>query len=100
VQGARVMAVHHAVGNSRQRNSGYRLSRVNIMAQGLSTPNPSLSPTHTTTTHYAHYQASTLACKESVCHYISTQYCNTETVFIYIPLPPDQHHISDVANWR
>ena len=33
-------------------------------------------------------------------HYNSTQYCNTETVFIYIPLPPDQHHISDVANWR
>jgi len=32
-------------------------------------------------------------------HYNSTQYCNTETVFIYIPLPPDQHHISDVANW-
>ena len=30
----------------------------------------------------------------------STQCCNTETVFIYIPLPPDQHHISDVANWR
>jgi len=29
-------------------------------------------------------------------HYNSTQYCNTETVFIYIPLPPDQHvsHIS------
>ena len=24
----------------------------------------------------------------------------TQTVFIYIPLPPDQHHISDVANWR
>ena len=33
-------------------------------------------------------------------HYNSTQYCNTETVFIYIPLPPDQHHISDVAKWR
>jgi len=33
-------------------------------------------------------------------HYNSTQYCNTETVFIYTPLPPDQHHISDVANWR
>jgi len=33
-------------------------------------------------------------------HYNSTQCCNTETVFIYIPLPPDQHHISDVANWR
>jgi len=23
-------------------------------------------------------------------HYNSTQYCNTETVFICIPLPPDQ----------
>jgi len=31
-------------------------------------------------------------------HYNSTQCCNTETVFINIPLPPDQHHISDVAN--
>ena len=30
-------------------------------------------------------------------HYNSTQYCKTETVFIYIPLPLDQHHISDVA---
>ena len=39
-------AVHHAVGISRQRNSGYRPSRVNIMGQGLSTPDPSLSPTH------------------------------------------------------
>jgi len=55
------MAVHHAVGISRQRNSGYRLSRVNIMAEGLSTPDPSLSPTHlsirrgrATTTHYTH----------------------------------------------
>ena len=45
---ARAMAVHHAVGISCQRNSGcaYRPSRVNIMAQGLSTPYPSLSPTH------------------------------------------------------
>jgi len=33
-------------------------------------------------------------------HSNSTQYCNTETVFIYIPLPLDQHHISDVAKWR
>jgi len=53
------MAVHHAVRTSRQRNSGYRPSRINIMAQGLSTPDPSLSPTHlsirrgrATTTHY------------------------------------------------
>jgi len=57
------MAVHHAVGISCQRNSGYRPSRVNIMAQGLSTPDPSLSPTHlsvrrgrATTTHYTHHQ--------------------------------------------
>jgi len=36
-------------------------------------------------------------------HYKSTQYCNTETVFFQyfnIPLPPDQHHISDVAKWK
>jgi len=33
-------------------------------------------------------------------HYNSTHYCNKETVLIYIPLPPDQHHISDVAKWR
>jgi len=59
------MAVHHAVGISRQRNSGYRPSRVNIMAQGLSTPDPSLSPTHlsirrgrATTTHYTHHKVS------------------------------------------
>jgi len=57
------MAVHHAVGISRQRNSGYRRSRVNIMAQGLSTPDSSLRPTHlsirrgrATTTHYTHHQ--------------------------------------------
>jgi len=59
------MAVHHAVGISRQRNSGYRPSRVNIMAQCLCTPDPSLSPTHlsirrgrATTTHYTHHQVS------------------------------------------
>jgi len=33
-------------------------------------------------------------------HYNSTQYCSTERVFIYITLPADQHHISDVAKWR
>jgi len=70
---ARAMAVHHAVGISCQRNkhgwmdgnSGYRPSRVNIVAQGLSTPDPSLSPTHlsirrgrATTTHYTHHQVS------------------------------------------
>jgi len=55
----RAMAVHHAVNITRQRNSGYRPNRVNIMAQVLSTPDPSLSPTHfsikrgrATTTHY------------------------------------------------
>jgi len=59
------MAVHHAVGISRQRNSSYRPSRVNIMAQDLSTPDPSLSSTHisvrrgrATTTHYTHHQVS------------------------------------------
>jgi len=59
------MAVHHAVGISRQRNNGYRPSRVNIMAQGLFTPDPFLSPTHlsirrgcATTTHYTHRQVS------------------------------------------
>jgi len=30
-------------------------------------------------------------------HYNSTQYCNIETVFIYILLHPDQHHISYMA---
>ena len=40
------MGVHHAEGISRQRNSGCRPSRVNIMAQSLSTPDPSVSPTH------------------------------------------------------
>ena len=58
------MAVHHAVDISRQRNSGYRPSRVNIMAQGLSTPDPSLSPTHVSirrgcaTTTHTHHQVS------------------------------------------
>jgi len=59
------MAVHHAVGISRQRNSGYRPSRVNIVAQGLSTPDPSRSLTHlsirrgrATTTHYTRHQVS------------------------------------------
>jgi len=59
------MAVHHAVSISRQRNSGYRPSMVNIVAQGLSTPDPSLSPTHlsirrgrATITHYIHHQVS------------------------------------------
>ena len=46
-------------------NSGYRLSRANIIEQGLSTPDPSLSPTHlsirrgcATTTHFEHNQVS------------------------------------------
>ena len=25
---------------------------------------------------------------------------STEIVFIYVPLPPDQHHISDLAKWK
>jgi len=33
-------------------------------------------------------------------HYNSTHYCNTRDSFIYIPLPPDQPHITDVAKWR
>ena len=59
------MAVHRAVGISRQRNSGYEPSRINIMAQGLSAPDPSLSPAHlsirrgrATTTYYTHHQVS------------------------------------------
>ena len=59
------MGVHHAVGISCQRNSGYRPSRVNIMAQSRSTPDPFPSPTHlsirrgrATTTHYIHRQVS------------------------------------------
>jgi len=57
------MAVHHVVDISCQRNNGYRPCRVNIMGQGLSTPDPSLSSTHlrrgrTTTTHYKHHQVS------------------------------------------
>ena len=66
------MVVHHAVGISRQRNSGYRPRRVNIMAQGLCTPDPSLSPTHlsimkgcTTTTHYTHNQVSLMVSRNT-----------------------------------
>jgi len=66
------MVVHHAVGISRQRNSGYRPNRVNIMAQGLCTPDPSLSPTHlsimkgcTTTTHYTHNQVSLMVSRNT-----------------------------------
>jgi len=66
------MAVHHAVSISRQRNSGYRPSRVNIMAQGLTTPDPCLSPTHlsirrgrATTTHYTHHQVSLMVSRNS-----------------------------------
>ena len=66
------MAIHHAVGISRQRNSGYRLSRVNIVAQGLSTPDPSLSPTHlsirtghATVTHYTHHQVSLMVSRNT-----------------------------------
>ena len=66
------MAVHHAVGISLQRNSGYRPSRVNIVARGLSTPDPSLSPTHlsirrgrATTTHYTHHQVSLIVLRNT-----------------------------------
>jgi len=69
---ARAMTVHHAVGISCQRNSDYRPSRVNIMAQGLSTPDPSLSPTHlsirrgrATTTHYTHHQVSLMVSRNT-----------------------------------
>ena len=33
-------------------------------------------------------------------HYNSTQYCKYRDSLLYIPLPPDQHHISDVAQWK
>ena len=66
------MAVHHAVGISCQRNSGYRPSRINIMAQGHSTPDPSLNPTHlsikrgrATTTHYTHHQVSLMVSRNT-----------------------------------
>ena len=66
------MAIHHAVGISRQRNSGYRPSRINIMAHDLSTPDPSLSPTHlsirrgrATTTHYTHHQVSLMVSRNT-----------------------------------
>jgi len=64
------MAVHHAVGISRQRNN--RPNRVNIMAQGLSTPDSSLSPTHlsirrnlATTTHHTHHQVSLMVSRNT-----------------------------------
>ena len=66
------MAVYHAVHISRQKNSGYRPSRVSIMAQGLSTPDPSLSPTYlsirkyrATTTHYTHHQVSLMVSRNT-----------------------------------
>jgi len=66
------MAVHHAVDISRQRNSGYRPSRINIMAQDLSTPDLSLSPTHLSirrgraiTTHYTHHQVSLMVSRNT-----------------------------------
>jgi len=37
--------------------------------------------------------------RTTVCHYNGTQYCSTDS-FVNIALPPDQHHISDVAKWR
>ena len=72
VRYAKTSAVHHALGISHQRNSGYRSSRVNIMAQGLSTPDPSLNPTHlsirrgrATTTHYTHHQVSLMVSRNT-----------------------------------
>ena len=67
------MAVHHAVGTSRQRNSSdYRPHRVNIMAQSLFSPDPPLSPTHlsirrgrATTTHYTHHQVSLMVSRNT-----------------------------------
>jgi len=66
------MAIHQAVGISRHRNSGYRPSRVHTMAQGLSTPDPSLSPTHltirrgrATTTHYTYHQVSLMVSRNT-----------------------------------
>jgi len=66
------MVVHHAVGISRQRNSGYIPSMVNTMTQGLSTPDPSLSPTNlslrrgrATTTHYSHHQVSLMVSRNT-----------------------------------
>ena len=67
------MAVHLAVGISRQRNSDYRPSRVNIVAQGLSTPDPSLNSTHlstrrgcATTTHYTYHQVSLMVSSNTI----------------------------------
>ena len=60
------MAVHHAVGISRQRNSGYRLSRVNIMPQDLSTPNLfSVRRGRATTTHYTLHQLSLMVSRNT-----------------------------------
>jgi len=66
------MAIHHAVGMSSQKNSGYRPSKVNITAQGLFTSNSSLSPTHlsirrgrSTTTHYTHHQVSLMVSRNT-----------------------------------
>ena len=49
-----------------------RMGRINIMAQALSTPDPSLSPTHlsirrgrTTTTHYTHHQVSLMVSRNT-----------------------------------
>ena len=44
VRCVRTKAINHAVGISCRRNSGYRPSRVNIVALVLSIPVPSLSP--------------------------------------------------------
>ena len=66
-----------------QRHTGTRKTELN---QARSKPNIVDRPVRTART-FVH-------------HYNSTQYWNTETVLFIISLPPDQHHISDVAQWR
>jgi len=65
------MAVHHAVGISHHRNSGYRPIRVNIMAQGLwsslSLIQLSIRRGRSTTTHYMLHQVSlVVACNTTL----------------------------------
>ena len=77
-------AVHHAVGISRQKNSAYRSSRVNIIAQGLSTSLsvPSLSP-------YTH-----LSKKGRSCNSYTTHTIDTDGVMLHYTSP-----IPGVAHW-
>jgi len=69
------MAVHHLVGISRQRNSGYRPSRVNrgtIKVSPLPIPPLALHSTHlsirrglATTTHYTHHHVSLMVSRNT-----------------------------------